>query len=543
MHIVFRVDSSTIIGHGHVMRCLTLAQALLRAFKTHQQVEKLFIVFICRSNKGNINQRIIDSGFHLIELPASSQTISADNTNSWLGTSYQEDALRCIEQIKTLTDISLLVVDHYAIDHHWQSLIKPYCQKMFVIDDLANRQHVCDYLLDQTYLRNCSDYNALIPEHSAMLLGQQYILLRDEFSALKASATRRRQVYMTANNSSTCNILITMGGSDPENLSKKALLAIKKLIQQEIEVTTNVVISSKSKHLNALKQFCQSNTWATLIVDSKNMAELMLTADIAIGACGGTAWERCALGLPCLTTINAENQQLIADNLTTKGAIINLGWHQDVTIDSMSYAIKSLQGNTDKYKKMVSACFDVCDGTGTQKVAQFIMTETLNTPQKQIYADTNNVKFREASIDDCELTFHWQSNKKTRQYFNNPETPSWQEHKQWYQDCLKDKNRTLIILQDQYSNNIGLLRLDKQITNQCTINCYEVSLIIAPRYQGNGFSVLALNSLIKRNENSKYIANIDPKNTASKKAFIKAGFTQFSSTTYQLTVANFKVST
>ncbi len=542
--IVIRVDSSSRIGVGHVMRCLTLANQL--------KSEEHRIVFLCKQQQGDVNNIIKESGFEVELLSKPAFDISYEQNESlWLGCHFKDDAKECQQKISLLKlkPVDLLIIDHYSLDHKWQNLLMPYCKKIMVIDDLANRKHVCDILLDQTFGRSQSDYGGLTPQYCMKLVGNEYILLRDEFKILRKKSQKRRKLYITeynkkhSNGPVPANIIITMGGSDPENLSQKALLAIEKLTQQTRKITTKVVISSQSKHLGTLALFCQNNTWASLIIDSKSMAELMLTADIAIGACGGTAWERCALGLPCLTTVNAENQQVIANNLANKGAIINLGWHQNITIDSISFALKNLQNDIDKYAKMVNACFDVCDGVGARKVAQFITTKTMNTVLRKQYEITNELVFRDATLDDCELTFHWQSNKKIRQYFTTPETPSWQEHSQWYQGCLKDKNRTLLILQDQYQNNIGLLRLDKQKTNQKTANCYEISIIIAPKHQGNSFSVIALKNLVKLNESAQYIATIDTKNTASQRAFIKAGFEKMSSNTYQLTVHNFKVCT
>tara|TARA_R110002012_G_scaffold242832_1_gene417316 strand:- start:16349 stop:17614 length:1266 start_codon:yes stop_codon:yes gene_type:complete len=405
MHIAFRVDSSTIIGYGHVMRCLTLADALSHELKAENKnilPDNLLVSFICREHSGHINHSILDAHFNLITLPNSVEKIDPKDSNTWLGVTVNTDVQQCIAQLNTLASIDLLVVDHYAIDHHWHILMKPYYQKLCVLDDLANRIHACDYLLDQTFNRQKQAYRALVPEHCQFLLGQDYMLLREEFSLLRDQTKRHREQSINKYNNSdsdsnrqpenSIKVLISMGGTDPDNLSQLALNAIDALIQPSLNIaikeayniTAEIVISSQSIHLTPLTIFCNERNWANLIIDTKNMASLMLSADIAIGACGGTAWERCCLGLPCLTTVNAENQQLIADNLTQAGAIINLGWHQEVTAKTIMSFLMNIIKQPKMYKEMVEACFNVCDGEGAKKVAKQL-NQNLNI-QKNVKA-------------------------------------------------------------------------------------------------------------------------------------------------------------
>jgi UDP-2,4-diacetamido-2,4,6-trideoxy-beta-L-altropyranose hydrolase len=538
MHIAFRVDSSTIIGYGHVMRCLTLAHALAHELKTMPQKnvdDNLLISFLCRDHQGHINQLILDAHFNLLQLPPVEQKINAKDSDSWLGTNHKKDALQCITQIKILPIIDLLIVDHYAIDHHWHTFMRSYYQKLLVIDDLANRKLACDFLLDQTFNRNEESYQDIVPEDCQFLLGQSYILLRNEFLLLRTPAQRRRKARVNADDRglSSTNILITMGGTDPGNLSQLALLAINKVVEARPKITVNVVISSQSIHLTALTIFCDEHPWVNLIIDSQNMANLMLSADIAIGASGGTAWERCCLGLPCLTTVNAENQKLIANNLAQADAIINLGWYQDININTVVSAINNLLDNENIYKKMSDSCFSICDGNGANRVAAKVAKHLLTIPKEII--------FHAAKADDCELIYGWQSNKNIRKYFINPKTPSWQEHMQWYNTCLLDPKRILYLLHNDQGNSVGLLRLDQLTKNKCNtdIPTYEISIIIAPDYQGKGLAVSTLTNLSQLKQNATYMATIHNKNSQSQKAFTKAGFKKVSPSSYQLNVVNF----
>lgn len=392
-HIAFRVDSSSIMGYGHVMRCLTLAQALLEQFGKQAgqlQGDSLLISFICREHQGHINRLIKEAGFNLISLGTlnnlTASTILQTDTDTWLGVNHEKDASDCVVKINTLPFINLLIVDHYAIDYKWQTLISSYCQALMVIDDLANRRHHCDILLDQTYGRNKDCYLKLSPQYCQLLIGEQYMLLRGEFSILRKNSQRKRALYIQELKNKqvkdivSTNILVSMGGSDPDNLTQTSLNGIKNFLEtnSNLDVTSTVIISSQSKHRSSIKKFCKEHDWATLIVDCQEMAELMLLADLAIGASGTSAWERCCLGLPCLSTVNAENQQLIANNLEQAGAIINLGWFESICQADISSAITSVLCNVKAYEAMATACFNIGNGRGAIKVAEHIINTLIN---------------------------------------------------------------------------------------------------------------------------------------------------------------------
>ena len=546
MHIAFRVDSSTVIGYGHVTRCLTLAHAFAQEFTQQQNSlstkvergcdEHLLISFFCRDHKGNINNQISKAGFKLLTLPRLAQILMSDQTATWLGTSFTQDAQACIKHIEHFPKIDLLIIDHYAIDHQWQKLLKPYYNKLLVIDDLANRKHICDVLLDQTFKRNKQEYTLLVPEYCHFLIGEQYILLRNEFAALKSKVRKRRNKYVNAIINIQANILVSMGGTDPNNLSQVALLAIEQLIAIFPDITATLVISSQSKHLSTLTSFSHQRPWINLMINSENMAGLMLNADIAIGACGGTAWERCCLGLPCLTTVNAKNQQVIADNLSYAGAIMNLGWYKNITVDNIYTATHYLLNNKKLYQKMSTAGINVCDGSGAKRV----VSELITTISKTSHSSVSSIRFRKATSQDCQLIYSWQSNKNIRKHFIEPKTPTWEEHRQWYNHCMLDQNRRLYLLDNNLAQTIGLLRLDKLTKTGYSGEIYEISIIIAPESQGFGYAVKALQQLVTLTKTARYLATVATGNLPSHKAFSLAGFHKTSATTYQLNVENFQ---
>ena len=175
--IVFRVDSSIQIGSGHLMRCLTLADNLNCETKT---------LFIARDLDGNLNN-MISRRFKLSVLPKKNHN-NLNGYEKWLTVSQEQDAQETIEIIKNLK-IDLLIVDSYAIDEKWENLIRPYVKRIMVIDDLANRKHDCDILLDQNFYCNASNrYKKIVSENCQLLLGPKYVLLRDEFYEKKTKS-------------------------------------------------------------------------------------------------------------------------------------------------------------------------------------------------------------------------------------------------------------------------------------------------------------------------------------------------------------------
>ncbi|MCJ8320000.1 MAG: UDP-2,4-diacetamido-2,4,6-trideoxy-beta-L-altropyranose hydrolase [Colwellia sp.] len=355
-HIVFRADASVIIGTGHIMRCLTLAHQLKK--------RGVDITFITHTHSGNLIKEIRAFDYRVVELTTITRPIDKHNANSWLGCSQQEDAKECIEKLSLIPPIDYLIIDHYAIDENWHKQLRQYCQRLMVIDDLANRHYDCDILLDQTLNRQTHDYQNLMHAHCQLLLGSKFMLLREEFALVRQQAIDIRNQEIE----SSPHILISMGGCDPDNINQLAINALIKLKKQQKKLSATVVISSKAPHLMLLKNQLSQYDWVSLEIDSKDMSALMLNANIAIGASGSTAWERCSLGLPCITIVSAENQQTIAENLSAQQAIINLGWYKNITIDMFVVAIENLLENKKQYSHMVQQCFSICDGQGTNNV-------------------------------------------------------------------------------------------------------------------------------------------------------------------------------
>ena len=168
MRVVFRADASVTIGTGHVMRCLTLAEALRKAGAE--------VAFVCRELDGNLAGLIEARGFDVHVLPPLEPPT---DPLTWTAAHWHEDAAQTASFLKTRAD--WLVVDHFALEHRWEKEMREHANRLMVIDDLADRVHDCDLLLDQNYLQEPARYDTLVPAHCRKLLGPAYALLRDEF--------------------------------------------------------------------------------------------------------------------------------------------------------------------------------------------------------------------------------------------------------------------------------------------------------------------------------------------------------------------------
>lgn len=339
MNIVFRVDSSSQMGIGHLMRCLTLADGL--------QENGCQIVFICRELKGSITDLI---KYKILILSSNDTFQSNDLYLSWLGATQEQDAEQTIEVIPKNTDI--LIVDNYALDEEWHKKLSQHSKKIMVIDDLAEKKFDCDILLNQNLGRQKENYQGKVPIGCRLLLGCDYALLRLEFVTLRVQALKKRR-----NTTEIKNILISMGGSDKNNVTYDVL--------QQIDGDFNIVVvlGSASIHQEMIKDYVQDKN-IEVIVNSKNMAELILKADLAIGAGGATSWERCCLGLPTLLYVLSENQRKTAENLEQLGAVM--------IVRNLENDFQALVNGFSLWQFMSSKSQSICDGLGAEKVVAYL---------------------------------------------------------------------------------------------------------------------------------------------------------------------------
>lgn len=357
--IIFRVDASIEMGTGHVMRCLTLADALKElGAECH---------FICREHLGHLNALITERGHTVYSLPYSEQCQQREHNiagelahASWLGATQEEDAALCAAIVQSLQP-DWIIVDHYALDEQWEKALCPYCKQLMVIDDLADRQHDCDLLLDQTFGRAPADYLPLVPQHCQLLCGAKYALLRSEFAQWRDYSLKRREQGQLD------HLLINLGGVDKDNITTEILQALAKA-SLPVNCRITVVMGATAPWIEEVQQQAQQLPWPTEVkVGVNNMAELMANSDLAIGAAGATSWERCCLGLPTIMIVLAPNQMLIASELQAAGAVLFIE-KEDIKERNLSRILTDLRTSLVKMKSISNLSAAIADGSGVATV-------------------------------------------------------------------------------------------------------------------------------------------------------------------------------
>ena len=356
--VAFRVDASINIGTGHVMRCLTLADALAAdGAECH---------FLCREHLGNLIEAIRARGYPIHTLPAQPATAPTTQEEArplahaaWLGASWQDDARQSREALERLAP-DWLVVDHYGLDTRWEQRVLLQDGRLLVIDDLADREHCADLLLDQNLGRQADDYDGLVPDHCMRLIGPRYALLRPEFARLRDASLARRATPRLE------RLLITMGGVDKDNATAQVLEALTACVLPG-DCRISVVMGGNAPWLAQVKAQAAAMPWSTeVVVNVIDMAERMTEADLAIGAAGSTSWERCCLGLPTLMVVLADNQRIIANALQAMGAAERIEDSAALRL-ALPEALRALLAPTS-LANISQAAAEVTDGQGLTRL-------------------------------------------------------------------------------------------------------------------------------------------------------------------------------
>lgn len=371
MNIAFRVDASTRMGLGHLTRCRTLAKGL--------QERGASVHFVCRAHQGHQIQMLEAEGYSVSSLPkALEQTATDGDYAAWLGVSQDQDADETLAALNTLTRSGKhakwdwLIVDHYGLDRAWEQRLRSVSKQILVIDDLANREHDCDVLLDQNFSRLPDErYAKLLPKHAQALLGPDFALLHSQY-AMTRQTLERCTAHMGVVNP-VRRILVFFGGTDPENLTGRCLEALSDPALSEIVV--DIVVGVNNPHIEALRRQAAARGATHLHEPRPHLADLMAEANLAIGAGGTTTWERCCLELPSLVISVAENQQPVCNALAAANIIEYLGNYKEVEIEDITRAIKQLVNDTARCQRLTKKSSALVDGLGAQRVVDAMLLE------------------------------------------------------------------------------------------------------------------------------------------------------------------------
>jgi len=441
VRIAFRVDASSHIGTGHLMRCVSLADAL--------KWRGVHVRFVSREMPITFRTTLSEKQHELVLLPGRDERVTDGDLahSQWLSTTQAQDAEDSLEALGT-GPWDWLIVDHYALDARWESRTHRSVERIMVIDDIADRPHDCDVLLDQNpYHDKEHRYLGKVPAHCQLLLGPRYALLRDEF--------RRLHVQVKPRSGSVSRVLVLFGGVDAENYTDRAIRALAMLNNRHLQV--DVVVGAHYPALEAAEAACLRHGFR-LHVQTSSLAELMATADLAVGAGGSATWERCCLGLPTLAICTAANQkQLIADS-----AAAGLLHAPDIHVNDVSGLARHLQFLVESpgLRSHISVNgMSAVDGRGVLRVLQRM--------------NCSNITIRPATGDDSEALFTWRNHPAVRAVSRSGDPISLSTHQHWLSSVLADPNRHLL-LGIRWNQPIGAVRFDVAGEEA------EVSIYLAP---------------------------------------------------------------
>jgi UDP-2,4-diacetamido-2,4,6-trideoxy-beta-L-altropyranose hydrolase len=494
--IIFRVDASLNIGTGHVMRCLTLAKEL-------RQMNTL-VVFVCREHPGNLCNLIASCGFEVIRFNLENDQKNFAGTqhqtphSAWLDTDQETDAAQTLAALESETSWDWLVVDHYALDYRWESALRKVADSIMVIDDLADRKHDCDLLLDQNYFQSPDKrYNGIIPQKCETLLGPNYALLRPEF--------REARKFCRMRGNGVARVLVYFGGNDHDNLTGMALSALNSPELKHLLV--DAVIGPNNPHQDKLETLADQRGGTRLHIQPEGFTELLLRADLCIGAGGTTTWERLCLGLPSLVITVAKNQEAFNIELNRDGLVSWIGKKENVS--SMDIKI-NLLGMMEKLKEqpLFSDRPYPVDGLGA-----------LRTTEKMIASDVKTLNLRKAVLDDMELFYYWANDPAVRKNSFAQDPIGWQDHISWFTKKLESSNTLIWVLQTATGLPVGQVRFE--INDGIADIAYSLDSLVRGRGWGKALLKMGIDKFKKTFTDISYRGRVKSDNLPSRRCFQK----------------------
>lgn len=342
------------------MRCLTLAETL--------RAEGAEVIFICRDLEGHLGDVIRERGFQCVlleregspparpgyaeDLPAHADWLCAD----WLADAEQSSDV--------VSGVDLLVVDHYALDYRWEQHLKPQVGAILAIDDLADRRHDADILLDSGFGRTPADYGVFTPPTCRMLTGTDYVPLGPRYRALRSSVLARR-----AQPAERRHVLVFLGGGDTLWAWNALLTAMSEIDMHAVDTITFVLGSAFRADPSLAARIERLPCQTRCVAFTDDFSELVASADIAIGGGGTTTWERCALGLPSLILIMADNQAPASLKLKEIGAIFDALAPDAVGPGPLSAFVDMPEAERMRMSSMAAS---ICDGEGVDRILHAI---------------------------------------------------------------------------------------------------------------------------------------------------------------------------
>jgi len=474
--LVVRADSGPQMGTGHIMRCLALAQVWQEAGgQAH---------FALAQATAALQERLFGEGMQVHEVTALPGSA--------------EDAAQTI-RLARQAPAAWVVVDGYHFGAEYQRAVKEACLHLLFLDDYGHAGHYyADLVLNQNICAQESLYRSR-ESYARLLLGTRYALLRREFWSWRGW---QRQVPELAS-----KILVTLGGSDPDNTTLRVIQALQEVDVEGLEAV--VVVGGSNLRQGELQSAVRDSPFAIRLEHNvAHMPELMAWADGAVSAGGSTCWELAFMGLPYLVLELADNQRAVAAGLDAAGVALRLGWHEQVSSQAIAGALVRLLMVKEVRAAMSHRGRQLVDGLGGERVVG----------QMERYP----LSVRPATWDDLELLLRWANDPLARKMSFHSHPISWEEHQHWFARVMGDPDTHLLIVELREADRqirIGQVRLDPDGT---------VSISLAPEYRGRRLALPALRTglacLGKPDHVETFTAYIKPENHPSQKVFAQAGF-------------------
>lgn len=449
MRVAVRVDASSQIGTGHFMRCLTLADAL------NQRGAR--IRFVSRHMPDHLRDMLNTKGYEFALLKGISNEVSDDNYYAcWLGVSQNQDAAETWQALSDQT-WDWLVVDHYALNANWETVLRNVAKRIFVIDDIADRQHDCDMLLDQNlYADMNTRYKGKVPPHCRLMLGPRFALLREEFRSAREQVKPRTGLVK--------RVLIFFGGVDADNNTERAMEAMVNIANPDVQV--DVVIGGQHPYRIQIGTECLKQGFVCH-VQTERMAELMVATDLAIGAGGISTYERLYLRLPSLLKPISLNQ------------VEPLNYMEKIGLFELFSTQKELENKLKKIIEHGIISPPDCVSNGKNKLVECMITEftQLCVPRPL----------------DVRRTYRWLQDKKLREDFVMAESPRRSEHCKYWRKLYNDSEQRVysILHFGKHVGNCGLKNINSQ---NCTSEIWIYLGDLSAR--GRGVAKYAISKLL-----------------------------------------------
>jgi len=487
MIVAFRVDSSTEIGSGHVMRCLALAEAL--------RDRGAAVTFICRDHEGHLVEVIRARGFAAAVLPA--PRTGRDAACGMLGVPWEQDATDTLEALQT--DADWLVVDHYGLGASWEAAMHEQVPHILVMDDLADRHHDCDVLIDPTYPGDAPRYSGLVPTTAHLLLGPRYA----QMSGAYAAAVERSGAAPRDGS----RLLVFYGGTDIHDLTSRTLRAASR--EGLSDLPADVIVGATNPQRSAVEALARTRPGTTVHPPQPALADLMARCSIAATAGGVTLWERLCLGLPGVVVSLAENQVDSCQALAEAGLITYLGGIEEASDDVIADALQHMLDEPTLTAETAEAGQALVDGLGARRVAEILVPST-----------AGDLVLREAVAADRGRYFAWANDPAVRRSALSTRPITWDEHRAWFDRRLASTDCHLLVM-EAHGLPVGQARFD--IADDVAILDYSVDEAVRGRGWGEILLTRAIDDLRTR-RSVDIIADVRLDNAASAATLARAGF-------------------